>query len=193
MDGEAIGMKLGVWTQTLGLVAVAVLLAGCGPKRPPAVATTSPSSSSRTTSGGTQPVDEGPDVRPLDNEGMLDSSMLSDASGEGGPLADIHFGLDEADLSAEAKSTLDQHAQWILAHPTVKVRVEGHCDERGTVEYNLALGDRRARAAEDYLVSRGVPPGRLSIVSYGKERPLDPGRDEAAWARNRRDHFNVYQ
>jgi peptidoglycan-associated lipoprotein len=187
-------MKLGL-AQALGLLAVTLVASGCGPKRPPAVATTtgSTSSSARNTAAGTQPVDSGPDVQPVANEGALGRDMLSDANGEGGPLADIHFELDAADLSNEVRSTLDQHAQWIQAHPTAKVRVEGHCDERGTVEYNLALGDKRARAARDYLVGRGVDASRLSVVSYGKERPLDPGHDEAAWARNRRDHFNVYQ
>ncbi len=187
-------MKLGALTKTLGLLAMTFLVVGCGPKRPPAVATTAGStSSSRNTSTGTQPVDAGPDVQPVEHEGTLGSDMLSDANGEGGPLADIHFSLDAADLSDEARSTLDQHAQWIQAHPTAKIRVEGHCDERGTVEYNLALGDKRAQAARDYLVGRGVEATRLSVVSYGKERPLDPGHDEAAWARNRRDHFNVHQ
>jgi peptidoglycan-associated lipoprotein len=188
-------MKLGALTQALGLLAMTLLVVGCGPKRPPAVATApgGTGSSSRSSATGAQPVDEGPDVRPLENEGALGSDMLSDANGEGGPLADIHFELDGVDLGDEARSTLDQHAQWIQAHPTAKVRVEGHCDERGTVEYNLALGDKRAQAARDYLLSRGAPASRLSVVSYGKERPLDPGHDEAAWARNRRDHFNVYQ
>jgi peptidoglycan-associated lipoprotein len=187
-------MKVGTQRRAVCLLAMALMLVACGKKRPPAVATANPgsgSSSGRTT--GTQPLGEGPDVRPLDNEGAVGADMLSDSSGEGGPLADIHFGLDEADLTAEAKATLDQHAQWLQAHRTTKVRVEGHCDERGTVEYNLALGDKRAQAAREYLASRGVDGSRLSVVSYGKERPIDTGHDDAAYARNRRDHFNVSQ
>jgi peptidoglycan-associated lipoprotein len=105
----------------------------------------------------------------------------------------VRFNYDEATLSDEARATLDKHAQWIQAHPTLHIRVEGHCDERGTVEYNLALGDKRAQAARDYLVSRGVPASRLAAVSYGKERPLDTGHNEASFARNRRAHFAVSQ
>jgi len=187
-------MKVGTRGRAVCMLAMALMLVGCGQKRPPAVTTTNPGAGSTAgRTAGTQPLAEGPDVRPLDEEGALGKDMLSDANGEGGPLADIHFGLDEADLSAEAKATLDQHAQWLQAHRAAKVRVEGHCDERGTVEYNLALGDRRAQAARDYLASRGVDASRLSAMSYGKERPLDTGRDEAAYAKNRRDHFNVSQ
>lgn len=187
-------MKVGTQKRAVCLLAMALMLVGCGKKRPPAVATAAPGSgASAGRTSGTQPVNEGPDVRPLSDEGAVGSDLLSDSNGEGGPLADIHFGLDEADLSPEAKATLDQHAQWLQAHPSTKVRVEGHCDERGTVEYNLALGDRRAQAAREYLASRGVDASRLSALSYGKERPIDTGRDEAAYARNRRDHFNVSQ
>jgi peptidoglycan-associated lipoprotein len=186
-------MKLGALRQAVSLLAITFVATSCGPKRPPAVATSVPSSTQARTTAGAQRLGEGPDVQPLENEGALGRDMLSDPSGEGGPLADIHFKLDAADLSDEARAALDQHAQWIQAHPTVKVRVEGHCDERGTVEYNLALGDRRAQAAREYLIDHGVDASRLSVVSYGKERPLDLGRDEAAYARNRRDHFNVYQ
>ena len=86
---------------------------------------------------------------------------------------------------------LARHAEWLKARPAAKVTVEGHCDERGTVEYNLALGDKRAHAVRDYLVSLGVPADRLQAVSYGKERPMDSGHGEAAWAQNRRAHFAV--
>jgi len=169
-----------------------VAAVGCGHNRPPEVSTTRP--------GPSKPIPppapegtEGADLNALDRSGALTRDMLSDASGEGGPLADVHFKYDEATLSDEARATLDQHAQWIQAHPTAKIRVEGHCDERGTVEYNLALGDRRAQVTRDYLVSRGVPAGRLTAVSYGKERPLVPGHDEASFAKNRRAHFAVSQ
>jgi peptidoglycan-associated lipoprotein len=94
-------------------------------------------------------------------------------------------------LSDAARQTLGQDAAWLQAHAGAKVTVEGHCDDRGTVEYNLALGEHRARAAKDYLVSLGVAGGRLRTVSFGKEKPLDTGSGEAAWARNRRAHFVV--
>jgi peptidoglycan-associated lipoprotein len=87
--------------------------------------------------------------------------------------------------------TLEKHALWLQNQRDVRLRLEGHCDERGTVDYNLALGEQRAQAARDYLLSLGVAPERLATVSYGKERPLDPGHEESAWARNRRVHFAV--
>jgi peptidoglycan-associated lipoprotein len=179
----------------LPVVLALVALAGCGHKRPPAVTTARPSSTPRPT---TAPLDSdanasGEDLRALDGAGAVGKDLLSDANGEGGPLADIRFNYNEADLSDEARGTMDRHAQWIQAHPTIHVRVEGHCDERGTVDYNLALGDRRAQAARDYLVSKGVPASRLAAVSYGKERPLDTSHTEAAHVRNRRAHFAVLQ
>ena len=115
----------------------------------------------------------------------------ADANTEGGPLADIHFELDASTLSDAARQTLGQHAAWLQGPRWRRVTIEGHCDERGTVEYNLALGEHRARAASEYLVSLGVAEGRLHTVSFGKEKPLDPGSDEAAWAKNRRAHFVV--
>ena len=86
---------------------------------------------------------------------------------------------------------MEKNAAWLQAHRQAKVLVEGHCDERGTVEYNLALGEQRARAARDSLVGLGVAAERLRTVSYGKERPLDPASSEVAWAKNRRAHFTV--
>ena len=99
--------------------------------------------------------------------------------------------MDSAALGDEARATVESHALWLQGHRDVAVTVEGHCDERGTVDYNLALGEQRARATRDYLVSLGVAAERLRVVSYGKERPLDPGSDESAWARNRRARFAV--
>ena len=78
-----------------------------------------------------------------------------------------------------------------MKYPKVKIQIEGHCDERGTAEYNLALGERRSNSAKKYLISLGVPEGRISTISYGKEKPLDPGHNEEAWAKNRRDHFII--
>lgn len=104
-------------------------------------------------------------------------------------LEDIHFGFDRYDIRPDARPALEKNAQWIREHPQARVQIEGHCDERGTVEYNLALGDRRARSTRDYLISLGVDPGQLSTVSFGEERPLDPDHNEEAWARNRRAHF----
>jgi peptidoglycan-associated lipoprotein len=106
-----------------------------------------------------------------------------------GILKPIHFDFDAAELRPDALQTLNDDAARIRENAPFGVRVEGHCDERGTSEYNLALGDRRARAARDYLVSLGIPAGRLRTISYGKERPVDPGHSEDAWAKNRRAEF----
>ena len=106
-------------------------------------------------------------------------------------MQDALFAFNDFSLSEEARGVLERDAAWLQAHRATSVMVEGHCDERGTVEYNLALGERRANAARDYLVSLGVDGSRLTVVSYGKERPVDPGHTEAAWARNRRVHLAV--
>lgn len=105
------------------------------------------------------------------------------------PLKDIYFDFDKYDLNQEAKKTLQEIAEWLLKSPRVKVVIEGHSDERGTDEYNLALGERRAMAAFRYLKSLGVKEERLSTVSYGEMRPADPGHNEEAWTKNRRGHF----
>jgi peptidoglycan-associated lipoprotein len=98
----------------------------------------------------------------------------------------VFFNFDQSDLSAEAQATLDRQANWLKKYATAKVTVEGHCDERGTREYNLALGERRATAVKNYLVATGVAANRVSTISYGKERPAVVGSNEAAWAQNRR-------
>lgn len=98
----------------------------------------------------------------------------------------VFFAFDRYELTAEARTALQRQAAWMLANGNVNVTIEGHCDERGTREYNLALGDRRANAAADYLMTLNVPSSRISTISYGKERPVDPASTEAAWAQNRR-------
>jgi peptidoglycan-associated lipoprotein len=98
----------------------------------------------------------------------------------------VHFGTDMHDIDSEAQAILQRQAAWLQKFPNVRVTVEGHCDERGTREYNLALGDRRANAAKNFLAANGVDPSRISVISYGKERPAATGSDEGAWAQNRR-------
>jgi peptidoglycan-associated lipoprotein len=178
-------------------LAVLVAFAACGKKRPPVLTTTPGGAGSATATEPadrtpSRPVDEGPDVRAVGGEGTEGSDIAGSAlgaGGEGGPLADIHFELDSAALTDEARATLEKHALWLQGRRDVRVTVEGHCDERGTVDYNLALGEQRARAARDYLVSLGIAAERVRVVSFGKERPLEAGHDEAAWAKNRRAHF----
>ena len=104
-------------------------------------------------------------------------------------LNDVFFDFDQYNLTSEAKSTLEANAREMKRVSAANITIEGHCDERGTKAYNLALGDKRAGAAKDYLVSLGVTASRITTISYGKERPFDPGHDEAAWAKNRRGHF----
>jgi peptidoglycan-associated lipoprotein len=101
----------------------------------------------------------------------------------------IYFDFDKYNLRPDAKAGLQHNVDVMKENPGWRVLIEGHCDERGTVEYNLALGERRARSARDYMVSMGVDPDRIEIISYGKERPVDPGHNEAAWAKNRRCEF----
>ena len=106
-------------------------------------------------------------------------------------LKPVFFDLDSSDLTSAGQKVLDDNAGTLKRYGTWTVTIEGHCDERGTAEYNLALGERRATAARAYLVSLGIPADRLRTVSYGKEFPFDPGHDEAAFARNRRAHFVI--
>lgn len=103
----------------------------------------------------------------------------------------VFFGLDRSDLSMEARQILERQAAWLQRYPSVQILVAGNCDERGTREYNLALGARRAAAARDYLVSLGVSPNRIQTISYGKERPLDPRSNEEAWSLNRNAHSQI--
>ena len=101
----------------------------------------------------------------------------------------IFFDFDKSDLRPEARTTLQQKSEILRQYPDIRVRIEGHADERGTVEYNLALGERRADSARTYLIDLGIDPDRLTTISYGEERPLAEGQNETAWQQNRRDEF----
>ncbi len=124
----------------------------------------------------------------------IDSTPLSfDAagsdSGKIAGLSTVHFGYDKANLDSDAKKTIAANADWIKSHAGAKVQIEGHCDQRGTIEYNVALGERRANAVKAYLVSLGIKADRLSTISYGKEKPVDNGDSAAAMSKNRRANF----
>ncbi len=108
-----------------------------------------------------------------------------------GYLKDAFFDFDKSSIRADARTALDGDSSWLRNHPTVQLRIEGHCDERGTRAYNMALGERRAWAAREYLAELGVNASRVAIVSYGKERPFCDGHDETCWQENRRDHLLV--
>jgi len=109
------------------------------------------------------------------------------------PLGTIYFDYDRAVVRDDARATLEGNASWMKKFRTVKVLVEGHCDERGTEEYNLALGEKRAKAAQDYILSLGIGSDRIKIISYGKIQPINPGHDEGAWQMNRRAQFLIIE
>jgi len=104
-------------------------------------------------------------------------------------LKDVHFDFDKYDIRPDAARVLDANIDWMRSNPDAVVLVEGHCDERGTNEYNLALGERRARSTMNYLIAHGVSASRIKTISYGEERPVCMDRNETCWARNRRAHF----
>jgi len=107
------------------------------------------------------------------------------------PLKDIFFDYDKSAIRDDQKAVISENAAWLKANQSAKVTLEGHCDERGTAEYNLGLGERRAKAVKDYLIAAGIPADRISTISYGKERPFVLGHDESAWKWNRRGHFVI--
>ena len=162
-------------TYTL-LAATALMVAGCA-KKPPRELPPPPV--------GSQGPDVGAPMPPSDpNGGILPGS---DADFRRSVTSNtVNFAVDQFDIDPQARAILDSQAEWLARNPRVRVTIEGHCDERGTREYNLALGDRRANAAKNYLVARGVDPSRMTTISYGKERPLALGSDEESYAQNRR-------
>lgn len=103
----------------------------------------------------------------------------------------VYFGFDDSSLTKKARKILTEKVEWLRKNSEVEVVIEGHCDERGTKEYNMALGQRRAQSIKNYLVNAGIDSSRLETVSYGEERPVDPGHNEMAWAKNRRGHFRI--
>ncbi len=119
-------------------------------------------------------------------EAARKEAAAREAASKATNLEAVYFDFDQWSIREDQKDVLQKNAEWLKANPKVKVRLEGHCDERGTAEYNLALGQKRAEAAKAFLEGLGIAAQRISAISYGKERPLDPGHDEAAWAKNRR-------
>ena len=141
---------------------------------------------------GIAPVDETPPPisEPVVEEPGIDEGV--DSQDMGDPvLNDIFFAFDKHNLTSESKQLLEANADQLNASGDTYIIVEGHCDERGTKSYNLALGEKRANAARDYLVSLGVSSARITVISYGKERPFNTGHNDAAWAKNRRAHFVI--
>jgi peptidoglycan-associated lipoprotein len=135
------------------------------------------------------PVEEPVAVPSMPEDAVASRSL--DELNRDSPLKPVFYELDSADLSQPAQQTLQENANVLKKYGTWQITIEGHCDERGTAEYNLALGERRAITARDYLVSLGIPAARVKTVSYGKEFPFDPGHNDAAWSKNRRAHFVI--
>jgi peptidoglycan-associated lipoprotein len=178
-----------------GAVVVALALGGgaCAKKTPPVAKPTSPppgSGSGRPPTPPT-PVSEPQPVPVEPTAGDTLASTDLDALNKNSPFQPVFFGYDLAEIAGEGQQVLNANAEIMKKYPTWVITIEGHADERGTAEYNLALGERRALAARNYLVSLGIPADRLRTVSYGKEFPFDPGRTEEAFAKNRRAHFVV--
>ena len=164
-------------TLVLGLAAAALAASGCARRAPPPE-----------TAGPVDQVPVGPGgevVAPGDVELTELPAAQADLIAKAGSDT-VYFGTDEYSLDRAAQATLAAQARWMLENPNVRASIEGHADERGTREYNMALGERRANAARDFLAAQGVPPHRLLVTSWGKERPVAIGSNEEAWAQNRR-------
>jgi peptidoglycan-associated lipoprotein len=185
-------------TTLLVLVLSALVVTGACKKNTAPIARPTPPPPPSTT-GARPPAPPEPVVEPspvtVPPEPTVESSTISakslDEINKQSPLLPVFYEFDSAEMSADAQSALTKNAEVLKQNATWVVSIEGHCDERGTAEYNLALGERRALAARTYLVSLGIAPDRLRTVSYGKEFPFDPGHSETSWAKNRRAHFVV--
>lgn len=163
----------------LALLAAGLLLAACSSTSDESASTTG--SGSTVSTGATSTTSQS---LPGPTEGTQEHLLVN--------VGDrVFFGYDRSDLTTQAQATIEALATWMNTYPSVTLSVEGHCDERGTREYNLALGERRANAVRDYLIALGVDPNRLTTISYGKERPAVLGSNEEAWAQNRRSVFVV--
>ena len=171
----------------LSLLAVTFLISCGQPANPPPPKWTVENSnaSAGQASAAAKPAPPKPEV---DKDSSLEALRRGEAAGSG-PLKDISFNFDSADLSETARATLKANAEWLKANPSARVQIEGHCDERGTAEYNMALGAKRAQAAMDYLSTLGVAANRLSTISYGEEIPVCKEHNEDCWVKNRRARF----
>jgi peptidoglycan-associated lipoprotein len=181
---------------------IAILVMGlgvgaCAKKNPPVARPLPPPPNVGNTGGNPPPPPPTPvpDTTPIPPEPTISEDPLAagdlDVINKNSPFQPVFFGVDSFEVDPTAQQALTANAGILKKYPAWVITLEGHCDERGTAEYNLALGEKRALAAKTYLVSLGVPADRLRTVSYGKEFPFDPGHDEGAWSKNRRAHFVV--
>jgi len=180
-----------------GLMLCVLIVSACGGKKPPVARPLPPppppagSGSASRPPAPPEPVSEPTIVPPEPVRDERISSASLDDLNRNSPLKPAFFEYDSSELTSDAQRALNENAGVLKQYPAWTVTIEGHCDERGTAEYNLALGERRAVTARAYLVSLGVSADRLRTVSYGKEFPFDPGHDETAYAKNRRAHFVI--
>src|SRR5258705_6219847 len=188
---------MGMRRATIVLILVLAFVGACAKKKPaPGAATAPPRAAATSTPGPPAPpprpaerVEESIPV-PAISEGAIGNRSLEDLNRDS-PFRPAFFGLDSSDLDDAGRAIVAANADIMKKYPTWVVTVEGHCDERGTAEYNLALGELRAVAVKTYLVALGISPNRLRTVSYGKEFPFDMGHTDAAWSKNRRAHFVI--
>jgi peptidoglycan-associated lipoprotein len=178
------------------MLLVALVVGGCGKRRaavpkPAPDATTQPPAVTEAPPAPPTRVDDALPVppQPLADDAVANRSL--DELNRDSPLKPVFFALDSADLDDAGRAAASANAEILKKYPTWIVTIEGHCDERGTAEYNLALGERRATVIKTYLTSLGISPDRVRTVSYGKEFPFNPGHTEEAWAQNRRGHFVI--
>jgi peptidoglycan-associated lipoprotein len=179
----------------LFLLLVTIAAGACAKKTPPiARPIPPPPTGSTTVTPPPEPPAPAPEPTTVPAEPVAEDAIAAgsiDDINRNSPLKPVFYGLDEAEVDADGQKVLQSNAELLRKYATWQISIEGHCDERGTAEYNLALGERRAVAARNYLVSLGIPADRVKTVSYGKEFPFDPGHSEEAWSKNRRAHFVV--
>ena len=169
-------MKRHAFLMLIAVMAIAIMGISCGgPKEVPAEV----------------PVDTSPPVEETPAEPVPEPTPPPKPKLQESQFQTVYFDFDKYNLRDDAKAALDANYDLLKQFPDVMIKIEGHCDERGTVEYNLSLGEKRAKSAQDYLVGLGINAGRISFISYGKERPVDPGHNEDAWAKNRRAEFRI--
>jgi peptidoglycan-associated lipoprotein len=181
------------------VIVTMILLMGagaCSKKKPPVARPVAPPPSSSSSGGSKMPGPPEPvrEAVPVPAEPIASDTLSStdiDTLNKNSPFQPVFFAYDQDDIDTLGQQALNNNAELMKKYPTWIVTIEGHADERGTAEYNLALGERRALAARNYLVSLGIPADRLRTVSYGKEFPFEPGHDEGSWSKNRRAHFVV--
>ena len=166
-------------------------IAGCGPKPKPAPPAPPPAAPAPPPPA--PPPARAPEVAPVQDEYSKIKAMSTDEIDRMGLLAEIHFDFDKYDVREADRAILAKNADVLKKFDFLRVTIEGHCDDRGTNEYNLALGEARARSAKAFLVDLGVPAARMATISYGEERPAARGAAEDAWAKNRRAHFVIEQ